>query len=52
MLFSYMIHSLAKKYGITKRDAASHNEYDFWEMLAFENMDNKRDEYLMKQKQE
>lgn len=52
MAYGYMIHTLAKKYGITKQDAASHTEYDFWEMLAYENLDSKKDGYIMKQKHE
>lgn len=49
-IYSYMIHSYSKTYGITKLEAGSHTEYDFWEMLAYENLDSKKEEYLMKQK--
>lgn len=49
MLYGYMIHTLAKRYSIAKKDASLHREYDFWEMLAYENLDNKKEEYLIKQ---
>lgn len=50
LLYSYMIYRIAKNYGITKPEAGKHTEYDFWEMLAYENLDGKKEEYLMKQK--
>jgi hypothetical protein len=51
-MYSYMIHSYSKTYGISKQEAGSYTEYDFWEMLAYENLDNKKEEYLLKQKSE
>ena len=45
-----MIYRIMKNYGITKPEASKHTEYDFWEMLAYENLDGKKEEYLMKQK--
>lgn len=45
-----MIHSYSKTYRISKHEAGRHTEYDYWEMLAFENLDIKKEEYLMKQK--
>lgn len=50
MLYSYMIHRISKTYGISKSQAGRHTEYDFWEMLAYENLDGKKEEYLMKQR--
>ncbi len=48
-MYSYMIHTIAKTYGITKTEACRHTEYDFWEMMAFENLDSKKEEFLIKQ---
>lgn len=44
-----MIHTLAKKYGITRHDAEKYREIDFWEMLGFENLESAKEEYLMKE---
>lgn len=49
MIYGYMIHQLAKTYGLTKPAAAKHTEFDFWEMLAYDNLDNKKEEYLIEQ---
>jgi hypothetical protein len=44
-----MIHKISKTYGITKQEAAFYTEYDFWEMIGFENMEIMRNEYLRAQ---
>jgi hypothetical protein len=52
MSYGYMIHNIAKTYGITKIDAGTYTEYEFWEMIVYENLDNKKEEYMMKQRSE
>jgi len=42
-----MIHMIAKTYCITKRQAAGYTEYDFWEMLGFENIEAEKNEFLL-----
>jgi hypothetical protein len=47
-----MIHTIAKTYSIAKSKASKFTEFDFWEMLAYENLESKKEEYLMKQNSE
>lgn len=51
MQYSYMIHMLSKTYGISRYEAGQHREVDFWEMLAFENLDKAKEEYLINKAQ-
>lgn len=50
MIYSYMMHRISKQYAISKFEAGMYCEVDFWEMLMFENLDNKKEEYLSNQK--
>jgi hypothetical protein len=43
-----MIHTLCKTYGISKAEAGKHKESDFWEALAFDNLQAEKDEYIAK----
>jgi hypothetical protein len=43
-----MMHSISKTYGVTKPEAGKHKEIDFWELMAFENLESLKLEYLMK----
>ncbi|RPI19017.1 MAG: hypothetical protein EHM58_03115 [Ignavibacteriae bacterium] len=47
--YNYMIHFICKAQGISKHAAGKYKETDFWELLAFENLDNLKQEYLMKE---
>ena len=47
--FDYMAYRLAKTFRISKRDALEFTELDYWKMLAFENLDSERNEYIRKQ---
>jgi hypothetical protein len=46
MQYEYMIHTICKAYGISKREGASHTETDFWELTAFENLQSAKEEYI------
>ncbi len=48
MEYKYMIWSMAKYYGINPNEAGRMREIDFWEMTAFENLQQAKMEYLMK----
>ncbi len=43
-----MIYRIAKTNSITVKEAAKSGEIDFYEMLAFENMESLKEEYLLK----
>jgi len=40
--YDYMMHQIAKNYGMSIVKAASHTELDFWMMAVFERFDNLR----------
>ena len=44
--FDYMAYRLAKTFSITKHNALEFTELDYWKMLAFENIETERNEYL------
>ena len=52
LYYCYMIHTLCKTYGIPKSEAAAHTELDFWEMIAFENLDRAKHEWLLRKMQD
>lgn len=43
-----MIHRMAKTYSLNIQSASEFKEKDFYEMLAFENMESLKEEYLLK----
>lgn len=46
--YEYMIHVICKTYGVSRYAGGRHKETDFWELLAFENLDSVKQEYIMK----
>jgi hypothetical protein len=49
MQYEYMIHTLCKAYGISKKEGGKHTETDFWELTAFENLQSAKEEYILEQ---
>ncbi len=45
--YEYMIHSLMKEYGLSKDRAEAMTEYDYCIMVAFKNLEGKKEEYLI-----
>ncbi len=45
--YEYMIHSLMKEYGIDRQQAESMTEYDYTLMVAFKNLEGKKEEFLI-----
>jgi len=46
-----MIHSLAKQYKLTLKQAAMYKESDFWLMRGFDNLEALREKYINDEKQ-
>jgi hypothetical protein len=49
MQYEYMTYVICKTYGVSRYEGGRHNESDFWELLAFENLDNMKQEYIIKE---
>lgn len=45
--YEYMIHSLMKEYGLSKDKAEMLTEYDYTLMVAFKNLEGKKEEFLI-----
>lgn len=52
LVYQYMIWSLAKYYRIAPMNASMMSEIDFWQMAAFENLEQSKTEYLLKLRSE
>ncbi len=48
LVFSFMIWTLAKYYGLTPVKAGTMKEFDFWQMTGFEILEQAKNEYLLK----
>jgi hypothetical protein len=48
LVFRFMIWSLAKYYGMPPVKAGTMKEIDFWQMIGFENLEQAKNEYLLK----
>lgn len=47
MVYSYMIHYLAKLYGISTGEAAKMTQYDFVTAIMFEQLEHKKQKYFL-----
>jgi len=46
--YDYMAYQLAKNYRMSFYDALNYSEPDYWKLLAFENLDTERNEFIRK----
>lgn len=45
-----MIYLIAKTLGLSIKEAGEHTELDFWQIVGFGNLDERRDEWKRKNK--
>ncbi len=48
LVYQYMIWSLAKYYKLSPHETGRMKEIDFWQMKAFEDMEQAKTDYIMK----